>query len=147
MQNTTAIILVILFIGTLMLPKLWKYIVNGLLLVSLGVLPILHSFGRISFNPLEFPLFEYFILVMVILCGRELIVEGVREESPFFKWSSISLGILLITMTTIPALYSMGAIDFTLPAIPDVILYGIYIVAGVLLAVGAFAFANDSDKI
>lgn len=142
--NIIAVIAIILFIGSLVLPKVWKYIVYGIFLVSMGSLPILYSQGHISFNPLELAIFQYLLLIIVILSGRELIVEGIKEEGSIIRWISIILGLALIIITTIPTLYNLGAITFKMPEIPEITLNILYILSGIIL-MGGLIVTRNSD--
>jgi len=142
-QNTVAIAIVTAFILTLLLPKLWKFLTNGIILFALGLLPLLHMFNKISFNIVDIPVFQYLLMIIVIWDGRELIVEGIKEENEILKWASIGFGVILIVLGTIPLLFKLGAISFSLPQIPEVILYSIYMISGLLLAMGAFVFAHE----
>ncbi|MFT4303745.1 MAG: hypothetical protein ACMXYG_04210 [Candidatus Woesearchaeota archaeon] len=142
-MNVTAVIAVLVFTMTLMLPKIWKYFANGLILLALGVIPFLHGLGLVNFNTYTIPIFQYLVLIIAIFAGRELIIEGFKGEEGAVGLVSIFAGIILIVITTVPALYNFGAITFTLPAIPDEIIYGFYAFAGLMLALGAFTLKDD----
>lgn len=142
-QNIVAIAIVTTFILTLLLPKLWKFLTNGIILFALGLLPLLYIFNKISFNVVEIPVFQYLLMIIIIWDGRELIVEGIKEDTEILKWMSIVFGIILIVLGTIPLLFKLGAISFNIPQIPEVILYSIYMISGLLLAMGAFVFAHE----
>jgi len=144
-QNSVAIGIVSILGIALILPKKIKFITNGIVLTILGILPILQEMGKITFNPIEIPVFQYVLMILIIFCGRELISEGVRERMMALKLTSIILGIVLISMTTIPALHNLGAISFTLPEIPQLILSIIYIISGLFLAGGSFIFLREQE--
>jgi len=142
-QNGVAIAIVAAFIITLLLPKRWKFLTNGIMLFVLGLLPLLYILGSISFNLVDIPIFQYLIMIIVIWDGRELIVEGFKEGVEVLRWASIIFGIVLIVIGTIPLLFNLGAISFNLPKIPDIILFSIYMISGILLAIGSFVFSKD----
>lgn len=145
-QNLVAIVCVIVFTLTFALSKVWRYLITGILLSFLGVMPILYAFNKVHINPLEFALFQYFISVFTIICGRGLVVEGIKGKSKAFRITSIVSGVVLVIMSTIPALHSLGAITFDLSPIPDMFFYGMYTFSGIILAFGSVVFKDSSSS-
>jgi hypothetical protein len=143
-QNIFAFSAIALIIFTLILPKMWKYFSTGLIVFIIGLMPLLYRYNVVGLDFTDSGLFKYMIIALGLLAGRELIVEGIKEENHFFKWSSIVFGLVLVCITSIPSLYQLGAITFTI-MVDDIVLYILYIISGLLLAGGSFVFAHEKD--
>jgi hypothetical protein len=144
-QNMFAFVAIFIIIFTLILPRMWKYFTTGLLVLSLGMLPLLYDYNFINLNLTDSGLFKYLIIALGLLAGRELVVEGIKEENKILKAISIIFGLVLVCITSIPSLYQLGAITFTI-MVEDFVLYILYILSGLLLAMGSFVFGNENNK-
>jgi len=140
LDNIVTIGIVIVFMITVILPKKFKYIVDGLLLTIVGGLNYLFFQQIIFIDIYKYPVFKYLISTLIIVCGKELIQEGSEEEG-FLKTSSIILGLLLIIITIIPLLYSLNALTFMFN-IPPMILSALYVLSGLFVIVGGFIFTD-----
>ncbi|MFT4297982.1 MAG: hypothetical protein ACMXX5_02210 [Candidatus Woesearchaeota archaeon] len=123
---------------------MWKYFTHGLFLLGMGLIPFLYNYNIIEANLTDTGLFQYLVIAWGLLAGRELVTEGIKEHNKIMKFSSIMLGIALVAITSIPSLYQLNAITFTI-GIPDIALYILYIISGFMLAMGSFVFAREKD--
>lgn len=137
-----SIILVILLFLSILLPKKIHYILSGVTLLVLGVLPVLHDHGIIGVDINQFPIANFVIYFLVVNAGKELFKEGFEEQSKL-KYPTMFLGVFLIIFTTIPTLNKLGVTEFVMPAYPKIIDSVLYIVCGVFLIVGAFTLLRD----
>ncbi|MFT4308677.1 MAG: hypothetical protein ACMXYM_04890 [Candidatus Woesearchaeota archaeon] len=138
-QNLISIGIVLAFFGILLLPKFWKYLCNGLLLSVIGTLAILYDLGHIGYDIMFYPAMRYFIILVVAMESKNLFIEGVKERKGVLKVLTITMGAVLILLAMVPELARLGAITFNIPEVPDPVRYGLYVFAGVLLMIGAFA--------
>lgn len=135
--NIVTVVALTILVGTLLLPKRGRYAVHSLMLLALGTLPILYRLEIINFTFGEAGIIKYVVAVVVVFTARSLVMEGVKEES-FVKWLSILMGVVIIVLTAVPALHSLGALTFTIPQYPPLVDNIIYIAAAVLLFAGIF---------
>jgi hypothetical protein len=133
-----AVGIVILLVLLLLLPRRVQYIINGIILLVFGTLPLLNSFGVLSFDIYVFPISHYIIYYTVIIAGKELFKEGLTERNFPLQILSVCLGFIIIVMTSLPVLYKYGAISFEPPQLDIIVDLLIYIFAGFLLVIGVF---------
>lgn len=143
LMEAISVIVVIILIASMILPRKLHFFFNGLVLITLGVMPILKNAGTITFDVNKVPIISYMIYFIVVLAGKELIKEGFHGEKGVMRYASITLAIFIITITTIPTLYKTGAISFTLPNFPPMINNVIYIITGVMLIAGVFTLIKE----
>ena len=139
LSNLTSISILVLYVVILAFPRVLKYSANGLLLIIIGGMSLMYEFGLINYDIIAIPIMKYLLLLMVALSAKELCSSGFKEHGKL-RFISIFLAVLLIIITTIPALYSINAITFNLPEIPMIVLNCLYIMAGIVLVIGAFMF-------
>jgi len=120
------------------LPLKIKRMAYAGLLIVFGALPFLHFMGIIGLNIYSYPITKYAVLFAVIIIGRCLFAEGLKDPNILLKIPTMILGLLIIFITATPTLYSLGAISFTLPDYLPVIDFFIYIAAGAFGIIGAF---------
>ena len=142
-MSITSIVVVLALIGSLLLPKKIHYAFNGIVLMLLGILPFMYRAGMIRFDITAIPVVNYVVAFIIVIAGRELIMEGIKEEKKAVKYPSIIVGLVIIILTTIPVLFSMGAIGFNIPPYPPIINNVIYVVAGIFMIIGIFTLAKD----
>ncbi len=113
----------------------------GVIFISLGVIPILHSFGVIGFVLPPIP--ELVVRILAIIGGVFLFLDGLGESQTAFQgfpqymmYLSYLLGFGIIALGIIPLLNTFGVIGFTLPSFGQIILDGLYLVVGLLLLYG-----------
>jgi len=135
--NILAIAVALVLVATLLLPKMARHIVHSLLLLTFGVIPLLHQLEVIGFGLPDWPILQYAITVIVILSGRTLVIDGFREENKALKFSTMIAGIIIVLMVTIPTLQRIGAITFEVNY-PAIVNYIFYVIAGLLLFIGSF---------
>lgn len=120
------------------LPSKIKRMSYAILLIVFGALPFLYFIGAIGLNIYSYPITKYAVLFSVIIIGRCLFAEGVKEQNVLLKIPTMLMGLLIIFITAIPTLHTLGAISFTLPDYLPVIDFFIYIAAGILGMIGSF---------
>jgi len=139
--NIMAIVVVVVFVITLLLPKKLHYIVNGLILIVLGGAHILYEFYFTNVDIRGSPIVRFTIAFVVAATAKELLKESLKEKGKGMKAATFIIGIVLIALAVIPELYHYEAISFDLPEVP--LLFSlIYIIAG-LIAIAAPFFVKD----
>ena len=136
--NIISIAAVIIVIGTFFLPKKVQYMLHAFFLLLLGSVPILYYFKVIGFSMADLVALRYIITLVVVMSGRELIVSGMHENHKGIRHASIAIGVVIITITVVPALATFGAITFSLPQYPAAIDSILYITGSILLFAGTF---------
>ena len=132
---TTVTLVVLLLL--LVLPKKVHYTMSGIILIFLGLLPFLYEYQYITFDYTQYPVLDFVIYFIFVIAGKDLFKEGIEEDkSNFLKYPSIVLGLFLIVFTSIPKLYKLHVIPFTLPEYPFILDSILYIVCGVFLLIG-----------
>jgi len=140
--NIISITLVIILIITLILPKKIRGIVHAIFLFLFGLIPILFRLKLLGVTFEDTPQLAYAVLFIIVIAGRTMMVEGIKIESKV-KWPIIIFGVIIIILTTIPALHDLGALSFTLPPWSTIINEIIYVFAAVFLVI--VTFMADSD--
>lgn len=136
-DDIITIVICVILLVTLVLPKKIRYGVFAAFLFILGGIPLLYLMGLIGITFAEAPIIKYVTTFVVVLAGRSLFMEGVKMESEF-KWAAISLGVIIIILTTIPSLHAAKALSFGLPEFPELINHILYIISGGCLIAGIF---------
>jgi hypothetical protein len=97
-----------------LLAKKKHYVISGLFLISLGLLPLLQDLEVISFDITAYPVYGYAAVFLIIFAGKDLFKEAFKEKDSKLKWPSFAIGTLLISSVTIPQLHRAEIIDFLL---------------------------------
>ena len=142
-MSIISIVVVIGLFALMILSKRLHYAAGALLLLAVGILNLLFEFQVIDFDINQFPVVHFAVYFMIILAGKDLLKAGVKEEQPWLKWPSISLGIILIIMTTIPTLYKFKVISFTFPEYSPIIDSVIYSISGAFLLIAVFTLLGE----
>ena len=137
LAQVISIVVVCILFGTLLLAKKKHYIIAGLFLISLGVLPLLFDFGISSFDITAYPVYGYAAVFLIIFAGKDLFTQAFKEKESKLKWPSFGLAIFLLASVVIPELHGAGVVDFVLEY-PPLVDYALYITGGVFLIVGSF---------
>jgi len=109
----------------------------GIILVVLGGIPVLNSFGIISFTLPEIPLIV--LLIVLTVAGYYLVIDGILEFAiaPGIAWFSMLFGLLAGTAGLLRLLNMLSNI---VGWVQGTIINVFFIVIGLLLFVGAFMF-------
>ena len=134
--DAIALAIVVCLVLILALPKNIQYIINSVTLIAFGILPLLYLYDVITFDLFSYPVAKYVIFFVVIIAGRELFKEGIKEENLAMKIPSIALGLAIVIITAMPTLFNYGAISFKLPTYSLIIDCVIYLACGSLLFMG-----------
>lgn len=128
--------------------KSWFSIIIGLLILALGIVPLLHNLGVISFN---FPGSMATIMsVVIVVAGLYLVIDsfmgiaGVHHEHMIGQGLlGLVVGVLVAIMGVFPVL---SMFEINVPVLATVFSYTsvaanyFYVVAGLLLIVFGFRF-------
>jgi hypothetical protein len=139
-MHIAALVVVIAFVITLMLPKTLHYIVNGIVLIGLGLAHILYEFYYIDIHLQGSPIVRFVILFVVGATAKELIKESLHERKGM-RGLTFLVGFILILLAVIPELYHYGAISFNLPECYLLFSF-VYIIAGIVAILAPF-FLKD----
>ncbi len=137
LTNIVTAVVVIALLSTAIMPKRMNYGFNGILLLLLGGIPLLHDLGVLPFTFGEAGIIKYVVTVVVIFAAKSLIAEGIKEEHTL-RWVTITAGIVIAVLALVPTLYELGALTFTIPEYPGMVNQIIYLVAAILLFAGIF---------
>lgn len=112
----------------------------GILLIVLGAIPLLHSWGALPFGlPGFLGSFIATIATYLIAAGGfYLLIDGFLQWGNPFAWVTFSVALIVIALGLIPILYSFGALPFTLPFLSETFYSIIFTVEGIFLFIGAF---------
>ena len=135
-----AILVVIAFVITLLLPKKIHFIVNGIILIVLGAAHIMYEFYYLDVHIRGSPIVRFVILFVVGATAKELIKESIHEKKGM-KTPTFLVGIILIILALIPELYHAGAISFELPELP--LFFSVLYIIGGCVAILSALLANE----
>lgn len=121
-------------------PKGYLSAIAGLLLIALGLIPLLSTFGVIGWNLPTFMLGIIGKIVFYIAAGAGLwlIVTGFMEDDTL-RLITIVLGVIILVAALIPLLNSFGVIGFSLGFLNLTVFQVIFVLEGILLIIAAFA--------
>ncbi|MFC1752379.1 hypothetical protein ACFL96_03180 [Thermoproteota archaeon] len=136
--NIIAIAVVIALVIAFLLPKKLHYIINGLILLGIGILHILFELYITEFDVRNTPILLFVITFVVMVTAKELISESIKEPGIALKSMTFIIGLMLITLVVVPELYHFGAISFDLPDYPFIVNAVIYIIAGFVAIIAPF---------
>lgn len=137
MNNILAIGIAVLLFVSIKFPKVIKHSIYGIALLIAGAVPLLNRLGIIGFNIPNSPIVIYVLNIMIAVTGGTLIWEAIKEDS-LIRWPTFAIGGAIIAMSIIPALYNAGAITFNIPSIPEMTIYIIRVLGGILLILAVF---------
>jgi hypothetical protein len=115
----------------------WISLILGIIVATLGIIPLLKQLGVIDFNLPYIPT-GIVLEILIVIGGVYLIIDGFQEFNDFLQWASIIVGILIIILGAVPLMNNLGIVTFELSFVPTIIYLIIEIIVGVLLIIGAF---------
>jgi len=117
----------------------WLSMILGIVLFAIGGIPLLNSFGAISYT---FPALPSLILKIVFIVAGALLLWDAQHEiynNKGFMWMSIIFGLPILILGLIPVLNQFGVIGFgsetLVPQLVSDILAGL---AGIALFIDAW---------
>lgn len=121
-------------------PKNWSALILGLVIASLGAIPLLNSFGVIEFS---LPAFLSGIISSIGLwiiagAGFYLMITSFLEDDTM-RVVSIIVALAVLAIGIIPLLNSFGIIGFTIPFLSVNVYNIIFVIEGLFLIFAAFA--------
>ena len=131
-SNTNTITIAVLagLIIAFLLPEKVHFFLDGLVLLSVGIVQILNHLGYIDFILRETPLFAFAITFVLTITAEELISESIRERGLVMQSLTFITGIGLMVLVLTPELYYLGVINFNFPSYPEFINSIIYTISG-----------------
>tara|TARA_Y100000310_G_scaffold88828_2_gene85887 strand:- start:4306 stop:4674 length:369 start_codon:yes stop_codon:yes gene_type:complete len=109
----------------------------GVILIVLGGVPVLNTFGIISFSLPVIP--EVVMLIILAVAGAYLFIDGIFQFalSPAMAWTSMALGIIFGGAGTLRILNIMSSV---VGIVQGTVINVIFLIIGILLMIGAFMF-------
>lgn len=136
--NILALAVSLAFIVTLLLPHKIHAMINGVILLAIGITHLLYELLIIEFDVRGSPILLFVIVFVVAATAKELIAESIKEKGKAMKGLTFMAGIILIILVLIPELYHAGALGFNLPDYPFLVNAIIYLFAGVVAIIAPF---------
>lgn len=118
----------------------WISLILGVILIALGLIPLLNTWGIIGFA-LPGGILGLILGIapwIIAIVGVFLLVEGFLEDDAM-RMITIIVALTIIGAGLIPILHSFGILGFTIPFLTPMILKIIFVVEGLFLAIAAFA--------
>jgi len=121
-------------------PKTWGNLIVGFLLLSLGIIPFLHSFGFIGFTLPGFMgnIIGKIALWVIAAIGVWLIIDGFMEDDTI-RMVTLLVAVVFLAVGVIQILHTFGVIGFQVPFLTLNVYYAIFAIEGLFLIIGAFA--------
>jgi hypothetical protein len=136
--NIIALAVSFAFIISLLLPHKIHAMINGAILLAVGITHLLFELFVIEFDIRQTPILIFVIVFVVMVTAKELIQESIREKGKAMKGITFIAGVGLIILVLVPELYHYGAINFNLPDYPFIINAVLYIIAGIVAIIAPF---------
>lgn len=137
LTSIVAIAVVFFLVVAIRFPKKFKHYIYGTLLLMAGLMPLLNYLGIILWTIPDIPLVKYVLNLVIAVTGGTLVWEAIKERSAI-RWPTAIIGAAIVAMSIIPTLYNAGAVSFNIPKIPEMIIYIIRMVGGILLILAVF---------
>jgi hypothetical protein len=136
--NILALAVSFAFIISLLLPHKIHAMINGIILLAVGLTHLLFELLVIEFDIRQTSILPFVIIFVVAVTAKELIGESLHEKGSAMKGLTFIAGIVLIVLVIVPELYHYGALSFNLPDYPFLINAIIYLFAGAVAIVAPF---------
>ncbi len=113
----------------------------GIIFLAFGLLPILHTLGKVGFTISGIPQAVLHVLSIAgaVFLLWDAIAEGMSAMMGFpqmIRMATFVMAIVLLAVGLIPLLNSMGVLGFSLPVLATIIINSLYVVTGLLLLYG-----------
>lgn len=120
-------------------PKHWLALLVGLLLIAVGGIPLLNSWGLIDFNIPEslLGIIGSIALWVISAAGFYLLIDAFFEDEGIQKMTFL-IAFVVLAIGIIPLLYQFGIIAFTIPFLSPVLYYAVFVVEGIFLVIASF---------
>jgi hypothetical protein len=118
-------------------PKSIISTITGIILLVLGGIPLLNSFGILGFSLPEIP--ELILLIVLAVAGIYLFIDGVFQFAlaPAMAWTSMGLGIVFGGAGVLRVLNMLTPL---VGWVQGTIINVVFVIIGILLIIGAFMF-------
>lgn len=118
-------------------PKYWISLVAGIIVVALGGIPLLNSWGILGFS-LPFALSMNILLWLVAAVGAYLLIDTFLSEDDAVMWTSAIIAVVILAIAIIQILSNFGVIGFGIPFITLTLLRVLFVVEGAGLIIAGF---------
>ena len=115
-------------------------VILGLIFIALGVIPLLNSFGIISFSLPGMP--QLVLWILGVVGGILMLYDAVKEGEQMHKQLMIPtliVALVLLAFSIVPILNMFNILAFTLPALGATIIDVLFGVSGLMIIIGVFA--------
>jgi len=118
----------------------WSSLIVGFVLMVLGIIPLLNSWGVIQFSLPGFlnSLLAVAALYIISAGGFYLLIDGFLEWGNPMAWLTFVVALVVLVLGTIPLLNQFGVVSFTIPYLNMTIYQIIFTIEGFFLFIGAF---------
>ena len=144
MVQGVSLLVIFVLILTNMLTKKLHYFVGGVMLITLGTVPLLYENYVIDFHATQYKIFHYAAYALIGFATHDLFSEGLKEKTSSLKYPTLVFASVFLIVKFIELLHSLDIIPFKVNY-PPVVDHIIYIVAGVLLLVGIFTLLATKE--
>ncbi len=118
-------------------PKYWVSLISGLIVIALGGIPLLNSWGLLGFS-LPIVIGSPILLWVVAVVGAYLLIDTFLSEDDTIMWISAGVAFVILAIAIIQILNGMGIIGFGIPFITQTVLNVLFVIEGIGLLVAGF---------
>lgn len=118
-------------------PKYWISLVAGIIVIALGGIPLLNSWGILGFS-LPFALSMNILLWLVAAVGAYLLIDTFLSEDDAVMWTSAIIAVVILAIAIIQILSNFEVIGFGIPFITLTLLRVLFVVEGAGLIIAGF---------
>lgn len=118
----------------------WSSLLIGFVLMVLGIIPLLNSWGVISFALPGFLTSFIAVAALYIISagGFYLLIDGFLEWGNPMAWLTFVVALIVLVLGIIPLLNQFSLVTFTIPYLNLTLYYIIFTIEGFFLFIGAF---------
>ena len=122
-------------------PKGWLSMIVGIILFSIGALPLLNSWGVIPFGLPDFltSLLSGIVVYLLAIGALYLIIDAFMEDvGDPIGMTTLIIGVLIFALGIITLLNSFGVIGLSIPFLNEMIYNILFVVEGIFLIIASF---------
>ena len=122
-------------------PKGWISMIVGVILLGIGLIPLLNSWGVLPFGLPGFltSLLSGIVVYVLAIGALYLIIDAFMEDvGDPIGMTTLIVGILIFALGIITLLNSFGVIGFSIPFLNEMIYNILFAIEGIFLIIAAF---------
>ena len=122
-------------------PKGWISMIVGIILLSIGLIPLLNGWGVLPFGLPGFltSLLSSIVVYLLAIGALYLIIDAFMEDvGDPIGMTTLIIGIAIFALGIITLLNSFGIIGFSIPFLNEMIYNILFVVEGIFLIIAAF---------